>query len=104
MFFSDIREPKPPFISPWKIIKMDPGFNGQWLVAGDVDNDGEIEFVAARNQNQEVTALGVYKLDGSILWKWGKSGSGSSKLSYDVPVQIYDINNDGRNEVILSVK
>ena len=102
MFVSDVRELKGPIIYPWKIIEMDPDFSGQWLVAGDLDNDGELEFVAARNDKQSVTAMSAYKLDGTLLWRWGQAGAGSSKLGYDVPVQIYDIDGDGKNEVILS--
>lgn len=102
MFNCEIREPMQPFVKPMSIIDMNPDFSGQWTVAGDLDNDGELEFVSARNEKQAVTAVSAYKLDGSLLWRWGKAGGGSSKLSYDVPLQIYDINGDGKNEVILS--
>jgi hypothetical protein len=102
MFYCEIREPAFPIITPWKIIKMNPDFSGQWLVVGDLDNDGELEFVSARNDNQSVTAISAYKLDGTLIWRWGEAGKGKSKLSYDVPLQIYDINGDGKNEVILS--
>ena len=102
MFVSDVREPGLPVMPAWKLIEMDPDFSGQWLVTGDLDNDGEMEFVSARNHNQAVTAMSAYKLDGTLLWKWGQAGTGSSKLSYDVPAQIYDVDGDGNNEVILS--
>jgi len=102
MFVSDVREPGQPVVPPWKIIEMDPDFSGQWLVTGDLDNDGELEFVAARNHSQAVTAMSAYKLDGTLLWKWGKAGAGRSKIGYDVPAQVYDIDGDGKNEVIFS--
>lgn len=102
LFSSEIRGPQPPLVSPWKIIDLDADFSGQWLVAGDLDGDGELEFVTARNHSQAVTAMSAYKLDGTQLWRWGQAGAGGSTLTYDVPVQIYDINGDGKNEVILS--
>ncbi len=102
LFFSEIREPQPPIVSPWRTIELEADFSGQWLVAADIDNDGELEFVTARNHSQSVTAMSAYKLDGAQLWKWGKAGAGGSTLTYDVPAQIYDINGDGKNEVIFS--
>lgn len=102
MFDTDIFDPETPIIFPYKTIRMSPNYSGQWLVAGDIDNDGEIEFVSARNQNQRVTAISAYKLDGALMWTWGKAGAGDKILTYDVPMQIYDINGDGQNEVIFS--
>jgi len=102
LFFSEIRGPQPPIVYPWKTIELEADFSGQWFVAGDLDDDGELEFVTARNQHQSVTAMSAYKLDGTQLWKWGRAGAGGSALTYDVPVQIYDINGDGKNEVIFS--
>ena len=102
MFVSDVRKPGPPVIPPSNTIEMDPDFSGQWLVSGDLDNDGELEFVTARNHSQAVTAMSAYKLDGTLLWKWGQARAGRSKIGYDVPAQIYDVDGDGNNEVILS--
>lgn len=102
LFASEVRGPMPPIVYPWKTIEMDADFSGQWLVAGDLDDDGELEFVSARNDKQSVTAISAYMLDGTCLWKWGQAGAGSSRLGYDVPVQIYDIDGDGKNEVIFS--
>lgn len=104
MFDSDVRQLKAPVVHPSAIINMVPEFSGQWLVTGDLDNDGELEFVSARNDSQLVTAMSAYKLDGTLLWKWGDAGAGRSKIGYDVPVQIYDIDCDGKNEVIYSEK
>lgn len=101
-FITEIRDPKPPIIHPYKVINMNPDFSGQWLVTGDIDDDGETEFVSARNDNQIVTALGAYKLDGTLMWTYGKAGAGGSILTYDVPMQICDFDGDGDTEVILS--
>ena len=91
-----------PLLYPDAGITFDPGFSGQWLVAGDLDGDGEAELVTARNTAQSVTAMSAYKLDGTLMWTWGAEGAGDTLRTYDVPVQIYDIDGDGRNEVLYS--
>ena len=50
---SDHGEPgnRAPVIQPWKTIEIDPEYGGQWIVTGDIDGDGEIEIVSARNVN-----------------------------------------------------
>lgn len=103
-FRSEIRGPQPPLTSPWRSIQLPADLSGQWLVAGDLDGDGTLEFVTARNHQQSVTAMSAVKLDGSLLWTWGEAGAGSSKLTYDVPVQVYDIDGDGKQEVLFSTE
>lgn len=36
-------------VKPWKVIDLDPKYGGKWVVTGDIDNDGEIEIVSAKN-------------------------------------------------------
>ena len=96
---------KAPLVRPWKIVRMDPDYAGMWVVAGDVDNDGEVEFVSAMNHNEgdvHYTATAVaHKLDGTILWRWGDPAKGRKKLHHDVALQIHDWDGDGRSEVVL---
>ena len=53
MFETTIDKNKPPIVQPWKTIDMNPKFSGQWIVAGDLDNDGvlDIEDLYAFEQN-----------------------------------------------------
>jgi hypothetical protein len=46
----------------------------------------------------------VSKLDGSVLWRWGRPNTGRQGLGYDVPVQIYDLQDKGKSDVYLSTK
>ena len=41
-----------PLIRPWKTVALDPEYAGQWMVAADVDADGEVEIVSAENVNE----------------------------------------------------
>ncbi len=93
-----------PVILPWKTIEPDQAYHGQWLVAGDLDADGQAEIVSARQIKQRVTAVVATRLDGAVLWRWGEADAGSPVLAYDVPVQIFDLDGDGRPEVYLSIE
>lgn len=104
MFETTIGKEKPPFLPPWKTVDMDPAFSGQWIVTGDLDNDGDLEIVSVRNEEQAVATAIAYKLDGSELWHWGKKNAGKFYQHHDIPLQLYDINGDGHLEVILSIK
>jgi hypothetical protein len=92
-----------PVIAPWRTITLDAEYGGYWVVAGDVDGDGEIEVVSAKNYNRSdnhfTSSVVVQKLDGSILWQWGDPNLGRRELHHDVACQIHDLDNDGMNEV-----
>jgi len=90
-------------VSPSRIIPLDTGYAGEWLVAGDLDGDGRAEFIAARNDNQAVTSAAAYRLDGALMWTWGEESKGKSGFSYDVPLMPHDLDGDGKDEVYLSV-
>ena len=95
-----------PIVAPWQTISLDAEYGGYWVVAGDVDGDGQIEFVSARNHNRNddhfTSSVSVQKLDGSILWRWGDPKLGRRELHHDVACQIHDLDNDGIHEVILA--
>nr|MBP9903708.1 hypothetical protein [Verrucomicrobiota bacterium] len=96
----------PPVIQPWRRIALDPEYSGAWVVAGDLDGDGQVEIVSARNVDQNdvhyTSAVVAQRLDGSVLWRWGDPKIGRQKLHHDVACQIYDWDGDGKNEVVLS--
>ena len=104
LFDVDIRELEAPIIKPSIVINMDLKFSGRWVVGGDLNGNGEFEFVSCRNDDQAVTAISAYSQDGKLLWTWGVANSGSPLLAYDIPLQLYDINNDGKCDVFFSKK
>lgn len=96
-----------PVIKPWKVIVQDKDYNGAWLVAGDLTGDGIPELVYARTDNDvehSVTSVLVCTTDGKELWKWGSPEGQRENLGSDVACQIYDWNNDGKNEVIICIQ
>ena len=95
-----------PLIKPWKTIQLDPDYRGAWLVAGDLDGDGQAEIVSARNHDQNDThytsSVVVHRLDGSVMWRWGDAAAGRNPLHHDVAAQVYDWDGDGKLEVIVA--
>lgn len=75
---------------------------------GDIDGDGRMEIVMAkpapvsdtRYFPHQVAAITAYSVDGALLWQVGDPESGDKDASGDLPIQIYDIDKDGKNEVI----
>jgi len=97
-----------PAVGPWKIVPLDPDYGGQWVVAADLDADGEVEFVACENHNigdVHYTSTAVaHDLNGTVLWRWGDPDIGRKKWHHDVACQIHDWDGDGKPEVILATK
>ena len=95
-----------PVVKPWRHMVIDPDHAAAWIVAGDVDGDGEMEIVGARNRRDSdghyVTAISAHKLDGTLLWSWGRHSAGHAELGYDVACQLYDWDGDGNLEVIFA--
>ncbi len=97
-----------PLVQPWRQFALDPAYSGAWVVAGDLDGDGAVEVVSARNVDRNdvhyTSAAVAQRLDGSVLWRWGDPTVGRKQLHHDVACQIYDWDGDGRAEVVLLTK
>lgn len=102
------RAGEAPAIRPWKQVPLEPQYSGAWVVTGDVDGDGQVEIVSARNVNvgdvHYTSAVVAQRLDGRVLWRWGDPRIGRRGLHHDVACQIYDWDGDGRNEVVVCTK
>jgi hypothetical protein len=100
--------PGVPRLSPTHTITLDPSHAGEWVVLGDVDGDGEMEIVSARNVDENdvhfTSAVVAQRFDGTVLWRWGNPAIGRAELHHDVACQIYDWDGDGLNEVVLATE
>ncbi len=117
LFFDIIDLPANPIIAPvvepTVVVNLDMEYGGHWVLAGDLDGDGQIEIVSAKNvtygqygagDQHYTSSVVAQKLDGSILWKWGNPAEGRRQLHHDVACQIYDWNGDGNEDVIIAAK
>jgi rhamnogalacturonan endolyase len=95
----------------WKKIST-AGFGvGRNLRFGDLDNDGKkdvligqvIHHAYPRDSYSELSCLTAMTFDGKKLWQIGTPSPHHQSLTNDVAFQIYDINNDGKNEVIYTM-
>ncbi len=106
--YSDTPAAEVEIISPWKTIVLDPEYRGAWLVAGDVDGDGEVDIVSCRANyeggDHYSASIVVHRLDGSVLWKWGDPKGTRPQVGSDYACQIYDWDADGTQEVMVSAK
>ncbi len=81
---------------------------------GDLDGDGEYDFIVDRFPNvaTDTQKLEAYKRDGTFLWRvdFGPNslnrdnispGSSAISVGHNDGVTVYDMNNDGRAEVII---
>ena len=55
-----------------------------------------------RDDCSHISCLTAIDLDGNILWQWGEPSTerGQNQISADYPLQVYDIDGDGMDEVI----
>ncbi len=82
--------------------------SGCQMRLGDIDGDGRLEIVMIKPDtvsddryfSNQATAITAFSADGELLWQLGDVNIESSAVSSDLPVQIYDIDKDGKNEVI----
>ena len=69
-----------PSVRPCKSLRLDLECGGHWVLAGDVDGDGEAEIVSAQNVDHEdvhyTSSVAAQKLDGTVLWRWGNPNLG----------------------------
>ncbi|MEO6097569.1 MAG: hypothetical protein ABIW76_18710 [Fibrobacteria bacterium] len=80
------------------------------LRLGDLDGDGKLEFVMGQPIPQpdahtpmEVTRVTAFTLTGTKLWEYmrpGETNPTSHSSGSDIPLQVYDLDGDGKSEVI----
>jgi hypothetical protein len=78
---------------------------GRRLRLGDLTGDGRLGFLFARQSaTSRIALLTATDADGHILWQRGADpGVPAKEASNDAPMQIADVDGDGRNEVVCAI-
>ncbi|MCJ7840851.1 hypothetical protein MUB24_08025 [Lederbergia sp. NSJ-179] len=101
----DISVPQPILIG--KIDISAAGKNTKMYV-GDLTGDGRMDILMVQPDGgiddryvpHQVQSMTAFDLEGRILWKKGEPDPNPGGPGSDYPVQIYDIDGDGQNEVL----
>ena len=105
------RYPKP---AVWKKINTKGFGTGRQLRFGHLRGKKEMDIVVAQNLKLQpekdgyttVRCLTAVDLDGNVLWQFGEPVANAANIvdaavaTCDVPVQVYDIDGDGKDEVL----
>ncbi|HAM08814.1 MAG: hypothetical protein A2X05_14920 [Bacteroidetes bacterium GWE2_41_25] len=99
------ENPKP---MVWKKISTKGFGAARAMRLGDLDGDGRLDFLIVQNMPffgsnyNQITCLTALDNDGKMLWQYGKPDPDHAWLTYDVAVQIHDLDGDGKTEVIMA--
>lgn len=58
------------------------------------------KFALTEDSTQNISCITAYDLDGNKLWQKGEPNEDHRVIGSDLPIQIYDIDNDGVEEII----
>ena len=91
-----------------KTINISAAGSGCSIRLGDTDGDGRMEIVLAKPAPvsderffaNQVASITVYSVDDQLLWQVGNPETKQKCPDCELPIQIYDIDKDGKNEVI----
>ncbi len=91
----------------WKTIDFKNFGCGRSLRFGHLLGNGELQIVLAQNQQRifgdafaHISCLTAIDLEGHVLWQVGEPNPDHAHLTADVPLQVYDFDGDGFDEVI----
>ncbi len=102
---------KHPAMKLWKKIDLRNFGTSRQLRFGHLLGDGSWQIVLAQMQKRVtgdaygfISCLTAIDLDGNVLWQLGEPSEQSDvmgKVSADMPLQVYDIDHDGFDEIIV---
>jgi hypothetical protein len=92
---------KPPTIRLLSTIDV-KDFGAETIRIGDLDADGapDLLFVQSTYGTREITCLTAATVAGEIVWQVGKPSAENGRIYSDLPVQLYDWDRDGRNDIL----
>lgn len=102
-----------PRMKLWKSIDLKDFGTSRQIRFGHLTGNEKWHIVLAQAQKRvsrdaypHISCLTAIDLSGNILWQWGEPSDQTEKLgkiSADLPFQVYDIDGDGKDEVICGI-
>ena len=79
-----------------------PDFGAETVRVGDLNGDGapDLLFVQSLYGSREIRCLTATTVAGERLWQAGEPSAANGRIYGDLPVQVYDWDGDGVNEVL----
>jgi hypothetical protein len=77
-------------------------FGAETIRIGDLNADSapDLLFVQSHRGSRAITCLTATTIQGAVLWQSGVPSADNGRIYADLPVQIYDWDNDGWNDVL----
>ncbi|MFO7934958.1 MAG: hypothetical protein R6U78_12855 [Bacteroidales bacterium] len=103
---TEIRLEEHPGMVRWKHYETQAFGTDQNIRLGDLTGDGNKEIMFIRTvprreaQIPSISCITVMNLDGEVLWQTGEPEPSGHQTGIEVPVQIHDLDGDGKREVI----
>jgi len=115
-FYSLVKEIETPKVPDYpkailyKRLKLGE-YAGKVLRLGDLNGDGEVEFLFAQRMSPSpvkpsnvkyvaLRCLTAVDLEGKVLWQLGEPDMSGYDVWSDLPVQVFDFNKDGKSEIL----
>ncbi|MCL1793857.1 MAG: hypothetical protein FWG34_08300 [Oscillospiraceae bacterium] len=96
-----------PKMKLWKTINLQNFGSARNYRCADLNGDGKKELIFLQSMNvinshdeMMISCMTAADLDGNVMWQIGEPAKGAHMATCDLPCQVYDIDGDGKNEVI----
>ena len=104
---TELKRAEYPSMKLWTIINLKDFGSARNYRCADLNNDGEKELIFIQSMNvinnhdeMMISCMTAVDLRGNILWQIGEPARDAYIATCDLPVQIYDIDGDGKPEII----
>ena len=98
----EINLKRHPEMIRWKSFDTGSFGTDQNIRIGDLTQDGnkEILFIRSAISGNKISCISAMNLEGKIIWQYGDTLIASREAGEELPVQIHDLDGDGKREVI----
>lgn len=102
-----IKKASYPKMKLWKAVNLQNFGSARNYRCADLNGDGVKEFIFIQSMNMinnhdemMISCMTAVDLNGNVLWQIGEPASDTYMATCDLPLQVYDIDGDGKNELI----